>query len=211
MSVRHIIVCEGESEWAYLQRLQSFLEAQPLPNGSFDPPLILIGPKQAVVKSGTFGKLKSRFNKTRNQNKNSSIQIWADFDLYHRNNKHCADHYKNKPQGIPNFLFSFHNFEDFLALHSDGARFQDWRRFGSQGHFAMPLHSEDYLPEIQRIFPGHKKGDLSVDFITWDTLKNLKRNLDHQPTSNPNNLQELRGFANFLITEIENAYPYSLD
>jgi hypothetical protein len=207
MCVRHIIVCEGKSEWAYLQRLQSFLDAQPLPNGSFDPPLILIGPTQAVVKTGTFGKLKSRFNTTRKQNRQSSIQIWADFDLYHRNDKNCADHYKHKPKGIPDILFSFHNFEDFLALHWDENRFQDWLRFGNQGHFTMPLHAEDYLPEIQRIFPGYKKGDLPVDFITWDALNNLKRNLSHQPTSNPNNLQGLRGFADFLIAEIERAIP----
>jgi len=25
---RHLIVCEGESEWSYLQRLQSFLDGQ---------------------------------------------------------------------------------------------------------------------------------------------------------------------------------------
>jgi len=67
-----------------------------------------------------------------------------------------------------------------------------------------------YLPEIQRIFPGYKKGELSVDFITWDALKNLKRNLSHQPMSNPNNLQGLRGFANFLIDEIERAYHLAL-
>jgi hypothetical protein len=209
--IRHLIVCEGESEWAYLQRLQSFLEQQPLADGDFEPPLRFIVPERVVVKNGTFGKLKSRYNQTRKQNRRSSIQIWADFDLYHRNDKSCADNYARKTVGIPDFLFSFHNFEDFYALHSEGEPFQEWLRFGNQGHFTTPLHSDGYLPEIQRIFPGYGKGNLPVDFTNWDSLKNLKRNRVHRPRSNPHNLQGLGCFADFLITELERAFPGSLD
>ena len=72
---RHIIVCEGEYEWAYLQRLQSFLDQQPLADGAFEPPLHFIVPERVIVKNGTFGRLKSRYNRTRKQNKNSSIQV----------------------------------------------------------------------------------------------------------------------------------------
>lgn len=207
---RHIIVCEGESEWAYLQRLQSFLDQQPLADGAFEPPLRLIAPERVIVKGGSFGKLKSRYNRTRKQNKRSSIQIWADFDLYHRNDKQCADHYARKTAGIPDFLFSYHNFEDFFALHSDRDRFQEWLHFGNRGHFTTPLHSDGYLPEIKRIFPGYGKGDLPVDFITWASLQNLKRNRACQPTSNPHNLQGIGRFADFLINEIERAYPAAL-
>jgi len=81
---------------------------------------------------------------------------------------------------------------------SEWAYFQEWLRFGSGGHFDTPLHAEGYLPEIKRIFPGYDKGDLPVDFITWDSLKNLKRNKPHQPRSNPCNLQGLGCFADFL-------------
>ena len=210
---RHIIVCEGESEWAYLQRLQSFLDQQPLVDGNFEPLLRFIVPERVIVKGGSFGKLKSRYNKTRKQNKKSSIQIWADFDLYHRNDKHCADLYAHKTAGIPDFKFSFHNFEDFFALHSDGNAFQNWLHYGSpagRGHFTAPLHARDYLPEIQNIFPGYGKGDLPVDFISWDSLKNLKANLAHQPASNPHNLQGIQSFAAFLIGEVEHAYPNAL-
>ncbi len=207
---RYIIICEGESEWAYLQRLQSFLEQQQMPDGGFETPLRFIVPERVIVKSGAFGKLRNRYNKTRKQNKNISIQIWADFDLYHRNDKGCADHYAHKSAGIPDFLFSYHNFEDFFALHWDGDRFQEWLRFGSGGHFDTPLHAEGYLPEIKKIFPGYDKGALPVDFITWDSLKNLKRNKPHQPRSNPYNLQGLGCFADFLIGEIERAYPGKL-
>ena len=135
--VRHIIVCEGESEHAYLQRLQSFLDSQPLPQGSFEPPLRFIGPMPAIAKGGAFGKLKK--------------------------------------------------------------------------HFTSPLHARDDLPEIKRIFPSDGKGALPVDFISWPSLKNLKANLCHQPTSNPHSLQGVGKFADFLIGEIDRAYPGKLD
>lgn len=206
---RHIVICEGESEWAYLQRLQSFLEQQ-TPSGTFEPPLLFIVPERVVVKTGSFGKLKSRYNQTWRSNKRHSIQIWADFDLYHRNDNRCADLYLNKTDGIPDFLFSFHNFEDFYALHSDGDQFEEWVRFGNRGHFNTPRHQKGYLPEIKRIFPNYNKGGLPNDFISWATLKNLKRNKASQPTSNPHNLQNIKNFAGFLITEIERAYPGAL-
>lgn len=214
-TTRHIIVCEGESEWAYLQRLQGFLDEQELPPDTFETPLRFISPERAIAKGGTFGKLRSHYNKTRKSNAKASIQIWADFDLYHRNDKHCADHYAAKTSGIPDFLFSFHNFEDFFALHFDGQELAQWLRFGGsagQRHFTTPLHSDGYLPEIKRIFPGYAKGGLPADFVSWASLRNLKANLGHQPSSsNPHSLQGIRSFAEFLICEIERAYPGCLD
>ncbi len=136
----------------------------------------------------------------------------ADFDLYHRNDKNCATNYAAKTNGIPDFYFSFHNFEDFFALHFDGAALQQWLQFGGltgKSHFSTPLHSTGYLPEIKRIFPHYAKGALPADFVSWDSLKTLKSNLLHQPTSNPQNLQA-PSFAEFLIREIEQAYPGKL-
>lgn len=213
-ATRHIIVCEGESEWAYLQRLQAFLDSEELPPGTFDTPLQFIVPERVIVKNGSFGKMKSRYNKTRKENKNTSIQIWADFDLYHRNDNKCADHYAAKTAGIPDFHFSFHNFEDFYALHFDGMELAEWLQFGGPAgfrHFITPLHSDGYLPEIKRIFPGYGKGGLPAGFVSWASLKKLKANLAHQPKSNPHNLQGVRSFAEFLIGEIERAYPGRLD
>lgn len=207
-SVRHIIVCEGESEHAYLQRLQSFLEPQ-----TPDLPLVFSVPRSGIAGNGTFGVVKSAFNKTRRDNEKSSIQVWVDFDLYHRNDRDCAGEYAAKTSGIPDFLFSFHNFEDFLALHWSGAQLAEWLRYGSsagRNHFAAPLHADDYLPEIRRLFPDYQKGALSPDFISWASLQNLKANLHHQPSSNPHNLQGIRSFAAFLIQQIEQAYPGKL-
>jgi len=210
-TTRHIIVCEGESEWAYLQRLQGFLDDQELPPDTFETPLRFIGPEHAVVKTGAFGKIKSTYNKTRTANKNvRSIQVWADFDLYHRNDCQCADEYARKTAGIPDFLFSFHNFEDFFALHFDGPELADWLRFGGpagQRHFTTPLHADCYLPEIKRIFPNYAKGGLPADFVSWASLRNLKANLARQPSgSNPHNIRGIRSFAEFLIQQIEQVY-----
>jgi len=207
---RHLIVCEGESEWTYLQRLQSFLNQQEVEGGGFEPPLIFVAPARAIAKTGSFGKIVTTFKKTRRENRTRSVRIWTDFDLYHRDDNNCAAHYAQKPQGIPNFLFSCHNFEDFYALHWDGTALQDWLNFGNRGHFATPLHADGYLPEIKRIFPGYGKGSLSPDFLTWDRLRNLKQNLIHQPQTNPQNLQGLGCFADFLIQEIDKAYPGKL-
>lgn len=210
-TTRHIIVCEGESEWAYLQRLQAFLDDQELPPDTFETPLRFIGPMSALAKTGTFGKIKNTYDKMRRANKTFSIQIWADFDLYHRNDHQCANLYAAKTAGIPDFHFSFHNFEDFFALHFDGQQLAAWLAFGGpsgQRHFATPLHSDGYLSEIKSIFPGYAKGSLSADFVSWASLKNLKANLAHQPAaSNPHRLQGIRSFAEFLISEIERAYP----
>lgn len=208
---RHLIVCEGESERTYLQRLQSFLDAQKVLPGVFETPLQFIGPVQAIAKTGSFGKLVSTFKKTRTANRSRSIQIWADFDLYHRNDCRCAERYAAKTAGIPDFLFSFHNFEDFYALHFDGDQLAAWQHYGGpvgRRHFTAPLHAREYVPEIESIFSGYKKNDLPADFINWTSLRNLKANLAHQPSnSNPHNLVGIRSFATFLIDQIERAYP----
>lgn len=211
LPVRHLIVCEGESERAYLQRLQSFLEQQELPERAFAPPLIFICPEPGVAKSGRIAALDRKYRALRRINPRDSIQIWADFDLYHRNHKACASQYRNKPKGLPNFLFSFHNFEDFLALHWNEDRFAQWCAFGEREHFRVPLHSNRYLEEFQKIFPGYRKGDVPLDLIHWDSLRNLKRHRSHPPVSNPHDVPNLRGFGDFLIAEIERAYPGQLD
>jgi hypothetical protein len=207
--MRYFIVCEGESEWVYLQRLQGFLDRQPVQE--FD--LCFIAPQRGIAKGGAFTKLRRHYNATLKSNRNVAIKIWADFDLYHRNDQKCAEHYAAKAAGIPDFHFSFHNFEDFYALHFDGAALQDWLQFGGvagKRHFSAPLHSNGYMSAIKRIFPGYTKGELPGDFVSWDSLRNLKSNLGHQPKTNPYNLRGVGSFAEFLIEQIENTYPGKL-
>lgn len=210
--MRHIIVCEGESEWAYLQRLQSFLNQQPQADGAFDPPLQLIAPERVVVKNGTFGKLKkSAQPDSKGKSQRSIHSDLGRLRSLPAQRQALRRPLREKNSGIPDFLFSYHNFEDFFALHWDGECVAEWLRFGGAGHFTTPLHADGYLPEIKRIFPEYGKGDLPADFITWRSLKNLKSNLAHQPSTNPHNLLGIRSFADFLIREIERAYPGKLE
>ena len=206
-TTRHIIVCEGESERAYLQRLQAFLDDQEVAAGSFDAPLCFIGPEHAVANIGTFGKIKSTYNKTRTANRGRSIHVWADFDLYHRNDKHCATHYAAKTAGIPDFLFSFHNFEDFIALHTSGDEFREWLSLGNEGYFENPAPSPEHSELIKKIVKGYRKGSLPADFVTKERLMNLKANLSFQPKSNPHRLQNIGKFADFLVGQLERHHP----
>jgi len=72
-TVRHIIVCEGESEWAYLQRLQSFLEQQPLAEGEFEPGLRFMAPSRAIAKGGRFSTLKKHYKSFRKHNRSMRL------------------------------------------------------------------------------------------------------------------------------------------
>jgi hypothetical protein len=208
--VRYIFVCEGESEWVYLRRLQSFLDQQPVTAGHFETPLRLIAPSNAVAKGGSFKTLARQFRGVRRENKRSDIKVWADFDLYHRNNNSCADLYRGKTAGIPAFHFSFHNFEDFYALHLDEPQHQAWLAFGQQGHFVQPLHSDGYFPAFTQIAVGYAKGAIRPDFISWESLANLKHNKANRPTSNPQNLAGIQCFAEFLVGAIDQAFPGKL-
>lgn len=190
-----------------MRRLQAFLNQQAVPPDSFETPLQLIAPGYAISKSGSFTLLARRFRAVYRDNKRSDIKIWTDFDLYHRNDSDCADHYRKKIAGIPDFYFSFHNFEDFYALHLGAPQHQAWCAFGQQGHFDHPLHSADHFPAFTQIVPGYAKAVIPVNLITWDSLANLKQNLAHRPTSNPQHLEGIRCFATFLVEAIDQAFP----
>jgi len=131
----------------------------------------------------------------------------VDYDLYLRNNRNNRDLYLNKPKGIPDFRFSFHNFEDFLVLHMEKAVIEKWCSFlEPTRHFLEPLHATDYIPLFQQVFPEYAKGDLPSDFITPEALNRLKRNSLH-PIITPPADSQFPGFASFLIGQIEEAYP----
>ena len=191
--------------------MQSFLDKQPIPEGMFETPLKFIPPKCAVVKSGSYASAIRNYKNRFKENRGSSIKIWTDFDLYHRNDKGNATAYKLKSArhpNIPDFHFSFHNFEDFLALHLEAGQFNEWLRiFTGNGHFNIPLYSTDYINGFRKIIPEYRKGDLPEDFVNQDSLKRLKHNKATRPTSNPQNLQGIGCFADFLINEIDKTYP----
>lgn len=207
-----IMVCEGRSERAYLQRLQSFLDDQtecwPVPLQFI--PRLPVGGDGSEQGGGYYANILKCFKSERNKNRKSMIEVWVDDDIYirgdsERERKNRAS-YLEKPECIPDFRFSFHNFEDFLALHLDDAAIQRWHTAFDPAHAARPLHARDYLPRFEAVFPSYRKGDVSPDFITRDSLSRLKANLASPLVAAPFG-PSFCSFAHFLIEQIDAAFP----
>lgn len=208
-----IVVCEGASEWAYIQALNSFIESLPFQDGYYDAPIRFVGkPKKTGVGKGAHKAAEKVFREVSKCERTAETWVWVDADLYVRNDKSCGTLYKNRPKGIPPFHFSIFNFEDFLALHLCDADFHRWIKvMSSAGHFNHPLHNADYEVQFEGFIPGYKKGNLPPDFITVASLKNLKRHIALLPHMNLNNLSVHKTFATSLIDELEQCYPNLLN
>ena len=186
-----IVVCEGNSEYAYLQELNRFLRENEIP-------LRFIG---VVSEGGDFSKVNSCFRNCRKGNKNNPIVVWVDNDIYKRNDRKCGDHYATKPQGIPNFKFNYENFEDFLVMHLPDDRVSTWQTICSNaGHFTNPLHSAQYLPLLSAIFPSYRKGTLPESLGVNNTTLALM-----SCHNNDASIKFHSDFAKFMIEEIERA------
>lgn len=207
---RRIIICEGASEYVYLQRLNAFLQSLPIPEGWEDVPLRYIGkPSKEGVGSGTYKRVERAFLNTRSANPKISIHVWVDLDLYLRNEKDCGRLYTARDaKKIPPFAFSTMVFEDFYALHADDERFLQWREILLQaGHFSSPLYAGDYMPLFQKTFPRYSKANLPADFLSVESLRNTIRHAQELPHPNAPALGEIHTFHNLLIDDLRTFYP----
>lgn len=149
------VACEGKSEKAYLAELNRLFRETGTPiilqdevaGGGFYP-LAEAAYKRAQKKSGTRGQRTGQ----------GTPWIWVDSDLYERNDRASGDLYTSRPKGIPAFLFSHHNFEDFLVLHLADEQVEQWRKLCHGG--TAPLHERDYLPLLASLFPDYAKPSL---------------------------------------------------
>jgi len=202
MTKHIIIICEGDSEVAYIKQLQSFLDKE----AAGIRQLVFV-PKNAA--SGHFTSICKMLKEIRKKNRNhKNVQIWVDYDLYHpQRPKNKRQNYLDRPQGVPAFHFSFHNFEDFLILHYPLDTVRKWVSvFENTGHFTQPLHHETYKPHFSTIFPDYRKGLLPVQFVNAVTLGHLKRNLLGRIIP-PSDEPDFQDFAKLLLSELEAAYP----
>lgn len=166
----HIIICEGSSEVAYLQELNRLLRENEIP-------LVYI---QKPCDGGQYSKVVRKYKEVRKENRRSPIHICIDYDTYLRNNSNNWTSYRNRPQGIPEFLFTTMNFEDFLSLHLDKTLSDSWHHLCSRNnHFSSPMHSETYTPLFTaNIVPGYRKGEIPFSlsaghlFLLFDNLNN---------------------------------------
>lgn len=203
-----VVVCEGESEWTYLQRLNSALASEPFPEGWVEPPVRFIGrPKKTGVGKGSFKAVERALRKEMKMNPSAEKWAWVDADLYARDYKDCGTNYQKRATGIPPFHFSIFNFEDFLALHLDDEKFDHWVKVMTDaGHFKNPLHWDDYKGHFENVMPGYQKGGLPADFVTLASLGNLNRHLSQMPIVNLKSLQVERTFASSMLEEVSRWY-----
>ncbi len=158
----YIILCEGSSEYAYIQILNRILNDK---NISF----VAKG-----IGTGHFSDVEKAYKKQCKENKKLEKVIWVDKDIYKRNEQSNQMKYLSKKQSIPDFLFTTYNFEDFLAMHLDDNISDNWHQIlNKQNHFNMPLKSDKYIPLIKEniyIFNNYEKGNIPFK-ITIDHIK----------------------------------------
>lgn len=165
--VAYIIVCEGNSEKAYIQNLNRFLD-----DNGYGFTLI---PK--IVGCGHFTRVQAKYRQEKKNNPKADIRIWVDNDTYKRNDARDGDKYQKKSKHLPDFMFSVMNFEDFLALHSDGKILENWFQVCSrEKHHIKPMIEEKYMPLVRKhLFKDYQKGDIPFA-INEERLNNLFRN-----------------------------------
>lgn len=218
----YIVVSEGSSERAYIQQLRTFLENRMPVGEDFRPRLNLI-PKVTNNGSGggQFSLVLQAYNKCRKADKHTPVEIWVDVDIYIRNEgaveERNAKCYASK-RGVPDFLFSVMNFEDFLALHFDDDVFEDWyARFAEAGHFKVPLHGAQHMPLFVKVWEEHarrysckpySKGDLPSGFISKRSIVNMMRHVtDKRMISIFRSSTRTPTFAEFLTAQLRKYYP----
>lgn len=214
----YMIVCEGASECNYLEHLNRFLSRLPPPAQAGQTPLQFI-PKPSQVDprtgrkagcgGGSYAKVSKVYRSEWIKNQGYPFGIWVDADLYIRNDKDNFKAYSNRPGGIPDFLFSIFNFEDFLALHATDEVFEKWRaKMQQAGHFQSPLHWTQYEPLYREFFPVYQKGRLADDFMETETLCNFLRHWQMvAPLANLGCLTGCRTFADLLANVLRDNYP----
>ncbi len=168
---KHIlIICEGKSEYAYIQEVNRILREK-------DINIVL---KAHPAQSGHFNKVQKLYKDIQKQNRNKmGCYIWVDNDIYKRNDLNNQQKYSSRKNNIPAFLFSYYNFEDYLVCHLPKEIVINWQNIciGKQ-HLQTPLHSDTHLKLLKDNiikFANYEKGDLPFD-ITIETLKNALNN-----------------------------------
>lgn len=163
------VLCEGESERAYLMALNFFLKKKGI--------LVFLVPR--IIESGYLSKVKSVYKKEQKKNPKGKICIWIDWDIYQRNDHENMSQLESvNNRNIFNLIrFSRQNFEDFLIMHLPIKKVLEWKTLCEQHrHFDSPMHEKEYIPLVkQYVFKEYKKGELPIE-ISEETLSNLIRN-----------------------------------
>lgn len=185
-----LVVCEGSSEEAYIQELNRYLEENDI-GFSFTARPVNTGEYSAVIR---------KYKQIYHDNKRTKIIIWIDKDRYIRNDNKCKTNYSKKSSNIPNFLFSYMNFEDIISMH-DIQNCMSWQNICStKGHFSKPLYKDEYINDFITIYPRYSKGSIPIE-INSTTLNVFFQN------QNNTSIKFKCDFADFLISILPNPLP----
>lgn len=164
-----ILLCEGESEYAYIQELNRYLRENEC-NFKFIP---------KVIGSGFYSEVQKKHKEVRKDNPRTPIRILLDDDIYVRNEnkREQANSSMLASSGFKDeFMFNVHNFEDFLTLHCNDGVLNQWlTKCAKTNHENTPMHSAQYMPLVKEIFSEYEKGELPFSPIDQEKLDNLFR------------------------------------
>lgn len=164
-----ILLCEGDSEYAYIQELNRYLRENEYSFKFFPKP----------VGTGFYTEVKKKYKEVRKDNPRTTIRIFLDDDIYVRNeNRHEQDNSTMLAESgfKDEFMFNVHNFEDFLMLHCDDETLNQWLiKCAENDHENIPMHSAQYIQLVKEIFPNYEKGELPFSPIDQEKLDNLFR------------------------------------
>jgi len=162
-----ITICEGPSESAYLMEVNKVFREEGIKT-SFIP---------RISASGHFLAIKQKFSLERKNNKSTEIIIWADNDIYKRNDSNNEVKYNSK-QGLPDFKFNYYNFEDMLILHMDDNLIATWQNIClTKKHFTSPLSSDVHEKLFkENICPEYQKGTIPIENFSLNIIKKAIKN-----------------------------------
>lgn len=192
----YLAICEGSSEFAYVQELNRFLNE----NG-----LDLVF-SAVDAGGGGFDNIRSLCRKRRIRPESRAF-VLADRDLYFDETTLNGRRYAQGKDKLPKFFFQYFNFEDFLLMHYPHEIVEAWKAaVALKGHFVVPLKSVEYenvfadfvrSHESELQFGGdYRKGDLPFA-LSEEKMRNLLAN-------NSNQSLPRSDFAAFLQQEIGN-------
>ena len=173
----YLVICEGDSEVAYVQELNRFLNER-------GARIVF----QAVNSGGGGFSTVRQCCRDRKTRRNGRTFVFADRDIYVRNDSRNSECYEREKEVLPPFLFQTWNFEDFLLLHFPSSVVSEWRRVAmANGHLNNPMHASEYLPiyidfcrknaKALCFDLPYEKGDMPFP-LTDRHIANLRANID---------------------------------
>lgn len=185
------VICEGKSECNYLQAINRLLRDAGIG-------LVL---KAQDAGGGMYKIVEKAYRRCVKDERHTVAWVWVDSDLYKRNDKGCMTAYNNKPKGIPDFLFSVYNFEDFLILHMPDNIVANWISICAGNHLLTPLHSDQYTPKLVQFFPDYKKGSLPSELSNLSEKHVEQAILHSRDTGIPFSCNFIETLAQYIMKE----------